>query len=253
MDEPNADSSNYPQHIISELAATKVKVALSGDGADELFMGYGWYWKYWNTRKVERLKNVIFSNQLKEHLKNIEVFSSSDRKKLWRDSSVVTNNIEKRGINTINLFDLTVYLPGQLLIKVDRTSMMHSLEIRSPFLDYKLAEFVYNLPTKYKMDRKSGKIILKDILSEIMPHDFVYRRKQGFGAPIREWLQKEDIKSFVKKTLSENKNVQNLFQEDAISEIIKDFYEKGEEKARYKIWSLLCLTLWFNSHQKYHE
>lgn len=266
MDEPHADSSDFPQHLISQLASSKVKVALSGDGADELFMGYGWYWKYWNTRKIVRLKNMIFSGQFKEHLKNVEVFSKTDRLGLWKNPSVVedriekecTNILESRGTKKINLFDLTVYLPGQLLTKVDRTSMMHSLEVRSPFLDYKLAEFVYNLPEKYKMNKKSGKIILKDILTEIMPREFIYRRKQGFGAPIKEWLRTEDVKKFVEKTLGKTSEgdenaMYNLFKREKIFAILSDFYDKQDDSMQYKIWSLLCLALWFNSHQKYHE
>ena len=254
MDEPHADSSDFPQHLISQLAASKVKVALSGDGADELFMGYGWYWKYWNTRKIVRLKNLFFSNQFKEHLKNVEVFSKADRLSLWKDTSIASDRIKKECAKNINLFDLTTYLPGQLLTKIDRTSMMHSLEIRSPFLDYKLAEFVYNLPQKYKMDKKSGKIILKDILTEIMPKEFVYRRKQGFGAPIKEWLWTETMKKFVEKILGdENLRIYAIFKKEKISAILNDFYDKQDDSAQYKIWSLLCLALWFNSHQKYHE
>ena len=143
MDEPHADSSNFPQHLISELASSKVKVALSGDGADELFMGYGWYSKYGiYIRKIVQLKNFFFSNQFKEHIKNISVFQKNERKKLWKNFGEISDDIVDHAINTIkgngvrkiNFFDLTTYLPGQLLYKIDRTSMMHSLEIRSLFL-----------------------------------------------------------------------------------------------------------------------
>ena len=95
MDEPHADSSNLSQHLISELASSKVKVALSGDGADELFMGYGWYWKYWNTSKIIQLKNILSSSQFKEHLKYVAVFSKKDRSQLWKDSSFLSDEIEK--------------------------------------------------------------------------------------------------------------------------------------------------------------
>ena len=261
LDEPHADSSNFPQHLISKLASSKVKVALSGDGADELFMGYGWYWKYWNTTKIIRLKNMFFSNQFKEHLKNIELFSKSDRLSLWKNSSIAKDRLKKenpdifttRGLKKINLFDLTTYLPGQLLVKIDRTSMMHSLEIRSPFLDYKLAEFVYSLPDKFKIDKKSGKIILKDILSEIMPKEFVYRRKQGFGAPVKEWLNTEQVKKFVMETLDNDAYLCKIFKKEKIAEIISDFYQNKNNNAQYKVWSLLCLELWFKSHKEYHE
>ncbi|MEK7180182.1 MAG: asparagine synthase (glutamine-hydrolyzing) [Patescibacteria group bacterium] len=261
MDEPHADSSNLSQHLISELASSKVKVAMSGDGADELFMGYGWYWKYWHTRKIVRLKNIFVSNQFKEHLKYVAIFSKKDRFDLWKDISFLSDSIEKKyvgkikgnGTQQINFFDLTTYLPGQLLTKIDRTSMMHSLEIRSPFLDHALAEFVYNLPEKYKMDRKNGKIILKEILCEIMPKDFVYRKKQGFGAPVKEWLRIETVKKFVEKTLSENSELYRIFKKEKILDIVNNFYQKHNDAAQYKIWSLLCLALWFKFHQKYHE
>ncbi|MEK7213780.1 MAG: asparagine synthase (glutamine-hydrolyzing), partial [Patescibacteria group bacterium] len=249
MDEPHADSSNFPQHLISELASSKVKVALSGDGADELFMGYGWYWKYWNTSKIIRLKNMLFSNQFKEHLKNIAIFSRKDRLNLWKDSSVINTDIERGSQGNINLFDLTTYLPGQLLTKIDRTSMMHSVEIRSPFLDYKLAEYVFNLPEKYKMDKKSGKIILKDILTEIMPKEFVYRKKQGFGAPINEWLKKDDVKKYIEKTIYKSESLNILFKKEEISMIFDEFYKNSQ--SGHKIWSLLCLSIWFKYNKKY--
>jgi asparagine synthase (glutamine-hydrolysing) len=256
MDEPHADSSDFPQHMLAELASTKVKVALSGDGADELFMGYGWYWKYWNTSKLIRLKNLLFSNQLKEHIKNVGVFGKKERYHLWKNpKKFIYKGTDKeiRKNKSINTFDLTTYLPGQLLTKIDRTSMMHSLEVRSPFLDYKLAEYVYNIPEQYKMDRKSGKIILKDILSEIMPEEFVHRRKQGFGAPIHIWLKKQDIKEHIMKIILDNESLNKLFKKDQISYIFDEFYKKNNNNYKYKIWTLLCLAIWFTHHKKYHE
>jgi asparagine synthase (glutamine-hydrolysing) len=261
MDEPHADTSNFPQHLISELVSSKVKVALTGDGADELFMGYGWYWKYWNTRKIVRLKNMFFSTQYREHLKNMSIFSKKDRQQLWKETDSINENFEKEcfgkseknNVKKINLFDLTTYLPGQLLTKIDRTSMMHSLEVRSPFLDYQLAEFVYNLPEKYKMDKKSGKIILKDILAEIMPKEFVYRRKQGFGAPINAWLREKKMEKLVKNTLNNNSPIYSYLKKEEVAKIIEKFYTKKDESYSYKIWSLLCLNLWFILHYNDYE
>jgi asparagine synthase (glutamine-hydrolysing) len=131
--------------------------------------------------------------------------------------------------------------------------MMHSLEIRCPFLDYKLAELVYNLPEKYKMDRKNGKIILKDILAEIMPREFVYRRKQGFGAPVKEWLRTEKNKKYVEQTLQKSPQLAKIFKNKKIAQLLDDFYHgKDDDKSQYKIWTLFCLALWFESHEKYH-
>lgn len=257
FDEPHADTSNFPQHLVSELASTKVKVALSGDGADEFFLGYGWHWKYWNTTKLVRLKNVIFSNPFKEHLKTIAVFSFKERKRLWKNSSQVNNDIvdesvkaiSKNDLKKINLFDLTTYLPGQLLSKVDRTGMMHSLEIRSPFLDHKLAEYVYNLPTKYKTDMKSGKIILKDILTELMPREFVYRRKQGFGAPVIEWLRTKKMENFVMEKMNEKALIYEYLEKKEVDRLLTDFYERKNNDGSLRIWTLLCLELWLRSRK----
>jgi len=258
MDEPHADSSDFPQHLVSQLAASKVKVALSGDGADELFMGYGWYWKYWNTRKITRLKNALFSNPFKEYIKYISIFSKNERQNLWKNFDVVNEDIisdapkelRNNGVQKINIFDLTTYLPGLLLTKADRTSMMHSMEVRSPFLDHRLAEYVYNLPIEYKMDKKSGKIILKDILSEIMPKEFVYRRKQGFGAPIAAWLKTKRMQEFVHEKLGNNARIYEFLKKSEVQRYISEFYEKDNITAQQKIWSLLCLELWLQKHQK---
>jgi asparagine synthase (glutamine-hydrolysing) len=255
MDEPHSDSSDFPQHLLSELTSSKVKVALSGDGADELFLGYGWYTKYWNVQKHIQLKNALFSNPFKEHLKLISVFSKSDRKKLWKNPSFVNNDLMTRevekmrsnGIKKINLFDLTTYLPGQLLTKIDRTGMMHSLEVRSPFLDHKLAEYVYNMPLKWKNDGTNGKIILKDILTEIMPEKFVYRRKQGFGAPVRIWLKTEEMKNVVYKNLDDKSMISGFLKEKEVKKILDDFYIRNDNEVYYKIWSLLCLELWLKT------
>lgn len=257
FDEPHADSSDFPQHLVSELASSKVKVALSGDGADELFLGYGWHWKFWNTRKIVQLKNTLFSNPFREHLKSISVFDEASRRALWKDTSAMRHegadflvtDSKENGLGKINKYDVTTYLPGQLLTKIDRTSMMHSLEVRCPFLDYQLAEYVYNLPEAYKTDRKSGKIVLKEILLEIMPKEFVYRRKQGFGAPVKEWLKMPEIRSFAEQTLSSpHARLYTFLKQEEVSKLLESFYSGKEPNVFYRIWVLLCLELWLQSH-----
>ena len=258
FDEPHADSSDFPQSLLSQFAATKVKVALSGDGADELFMGYGWDQKHWNLSLRKHTIEKLFFNPFEGYVKNISIFSKKEREELWGknqgyvetfiSSDIADSTLDP--IDKINLFDLTTYLPGQLLSKVDRMSMMHGLEVRSPFLDYKLAEFVYNLPMEFKMNRNNeNKIILKDILSEIMPKEFVYRRKQGFGAPVKEWLKMPSLKTLVAEKLGEHAHIHRFLDKLAVQEIIRSFYETaGGEDAFYKVWVLLCLELWMESH-----
>ncbi len=254
MDEPHGDNSNFPQHLISKLASSKVKVALTGDGADELFMGYGWYQKKMHIPRW-RL-DLIFKDAFAIQQKMITMFDDKEINKLVKSGVNKNENYLKailRGvkdpIDKINIFDLKFYLPGQLLSKIDRTSMMNSLEVRSPFLDTRLAEYVYNLPSSYKFSKNQNKIILKDILADTFPHDFVYRRKQGFGAPIKDWLKQDKMRQLIKANLLDKQAfISNYLNQDYIAKIMADF-DSGKRNSEYKLWVLLCLGIWFGRHK----
>ncbi|MDP2705013.1 MAG: asparagine synthase (glutamine-hydrolyzing) [Patescibacteria group bacterium] len=255
FDEPHADSSDFPQSLLSQFAAQKVKVALSGDGADELFMGYGWYNKHMNLSWKAHTFEKMFLNPFEGYVRNISIFSPSERKRLWGQNTYVkeflNSSVGRESLNSIekiNIYDLTTYLPGQLLTKIDRMSMMHSLEVRSPFLDHTLAQFVYNLPIKYKMNRSENKIILKDILAESMPKEFVYRKKQGFGAPVEEWLNTPRLKGLVLEKLGDKASIYSILRKEEVQNIVSSFYSKGKKLLYYKVWVLLCLELWLESH-----
>jgi len=255
FDEPHGDPADFPQHLVSELAASKVKVALSGDGGDEVFLGYGLYWGYWNSSKLARLRNALLSNPYREHLRHHTVFPASLRRTLWQQAPAMESidqlvpQVAGNGIQKMNLFDIHTYLPGQILTKVDRASMMHSLEVRSPLLDYQLAEFVFNLPEKYKTDRTSGKLILKDLLAEVMPREFVDRKKQGFGAPVRKWLSEEKMRAYVEEKLGDSARVYTFLRKQAVRDFIAKTYAATRPKAYYQLWTLLCLELWLRAHE----
>jgi len=256
FDEPHGDSADFPQHLVSELAASKVKVALAGDGGDELFLGYGNYFAYWNRPKLMRLKNILFSNPYREHIKSITVFPAHLRRTLLKDNSRVGKEAAdslvppmQNGLDKINMFDITTYLPGQLLAKVDQTSMMHGLEIRCPLLDHHLAEFAYNLPTEYKTDRTTGKLILKDLLREIMPNEFVDRKKQGFGAPVRKWFAEPHMRAYVEKQFAPGAPIFAVVHESAARTHITKTLAGKDPKSYYQLWVLLCLAVWMQKHK----
>ena len=260
FDEPHADSSDFPQYLLSKFTATKVKVALSGDGADELFLGYGWYTRHKNLSYRAHFKEKVFMNPFDGYINAIQIFTPKERKKLWKNCVYINKdfisdevkNSKLSSVEKINLFDITTYLPGQLLVKADRMGMMNSLEVRSPFLDHYLAEFVYNLPDDYKTGNTIFKRILKDILGETMPDEFVHRRKQGFGAPVKKWLRKETFKKEIYERLyNSNADIYSMMSERFVKIMIDDFYLKGNDRYNYKIWVLYCLELWFNSHKQY--
>lgn len=255
FDEPHGDSANFPQHLVSELASKHVKVALSGDGGDELFMGYGWYFQHWHRPKLMQLKAFLFSNPYKEYLKSITVFPASMRRTLLKNSKDIGHeHIDQLvsptsdAIQNINAYDLSTYLPGQLLTKVDQASMMHGLEVRCPLLDHELAEFVVNLPKEFKMNRGTGKLLLKDLLAEIMPRPFVDRKKQGFGAPVRKWLCQEKMHAYVENQFAPGASVYAYLNEDAVQSFIKNVYKTERAKGYYQLWVLLCLEIWLKKH-----
>lgn len=251
FDEPHADTSDFPQHLISQLAAQKVKVVLSGDGADELFLGYKWHVKQTDSKQKNNSSD-IFHNRLQ----SICAFPSSDRTLLWNDTNALNDEVVAKSaykenfspIDKTTIFDLTSHLPGQILTKVDRASMMHGLEVRSPFLDTALIEFVFNLPYEYKVRNGEQKYILKDILTEYMSSDFVYRRKQGFGAPIEYWLNNPTMKEYVYGKLDNSAKIRLLFSKGSIERYLADFYvnEQKHERAAQRLWVLLCLERWMS-------
>lgn len=262
LDEPNADASIIPTYLISKLAHSKnTKVLLSGDGADELFLGYGWYWTHWNIGWGHKIENFnLFPRQFHDYLEKITYISKKERKRLWKNRKFANSNIitdfsngeNLSDLDKINIYDLNMYLPGDLLSKIDRSSMMASVETRAPFLDKDLVEYVYNIPIEYKTDKKKGKIILKDILEEIMPKEFVHRNKQGFGPPINNWLEKEELKELVKKLfISSDASIYSFLNKNYIQNLINKFFEDKDKKHGMKIWILLCLELWYKNNEKY--
>lgn len=254
FDEPHADTSDFSQHLISRLASQQVKLVLSGDGADELFLGYKWHIKYENLKLNKGISSKSSSDPFHERLYSICAFPSQQREMLWNSSNMINDDILAKDIykdiydpmDRVTIFDLTSHLPGQILTKVDRAGMMHGLEVRSPFLDTKLVEFAFNLPYEYKVRNGEQKHILKDILAEYMPSDFVYRCKQGFGAPIEQWLRNPTMKTYVYTKLGPDARIRSILSEKNIDKCLYDFYvnERKHERAAQRLWVLLCLERW---------
>lgn len=260
LDEPHADSSNFPQHILSQKISEHVKVALTGDGADEFFMGYGWYWKHEQLPFIARWYQKLFSNPFEGFIKRTQIFSPNERQTLFKDkqtvrAALVPTSIKDApvdAITKIGLWTTSVYLPGQLLSKIDRASMLHSLELRSPFMDTALATYAFNIPFEYKCNPKKniGKVILKDILAEYMPTEFVHRRKVGFGAPMQAWLKSPEfadlIQTYLKRTTA---RIYNYLDHAAVQSEL-DRWSEGARGSELKVWTLLCLAMWLDIHHE---
>lgn len=261
FDEPFADSSSVPTHLLATFAREQVPVVLSGDGGDELFFGYGHYRAHRHLslpRKVMRaLRDGLFGYQ-PNHLM-LFFPSTSERQNLWRNPTSVEDDLSpylnlseaETDLQKINLTDFFMTLPGDILTKIDRSSMMHSLEVRSPFLQHELAEFVYNLPDTFKTNRDHGKILLARAFEGLIPSDFFTRKKQGFGAPITQWLRKEELRPLVDSLIKPTAHINSLMKEKEIRSII-DAFNDGDGRLARRVWTLLSLELWLQAHPEYH-
>lgn len=279
-DEPFADSSAIPTKLVSEMARKHVTVALSGDGGDELFMGYGMYqWAkrlhrplskaFHNpiARLLERGPNrykraaQVFKwtdpNRIKSHIFSQEqyYFSHAEIEALLLDDmpkeiDIVEDIHLRRDLSPEEeqaYFDLINYLKDDLLVKVDRASMSHSLEVRVPLLDHRIVEFALNLDQTFKMRGKDSKLILKNLLYRMVPQELFDRPKWGFSIPLIKWL-KTDLRYLIEDHLNPKVvDEAGLVHPRAVQELIKRF-DAGEDYLYNRIWTLALLHKWYMSN-----
>jgi asparagine synthase (glutamine-hydrolysing) len=275
FDEPMADSSMIPTYMVSNLVKKYCTVALGGDGGDELFGGYTSHKSFYRLSK--RYQNIplrvrkpiatIAKNILpvgfkgRNYLMNFgldfkkevplfsEMFDSNYRKKLLPNNDnnlaeVITTKFvisDNDLIQRLTRTDFKNYLPEDILVKVDRASMMNSLELRAPFLDYRLIEFAYSkVPSSMKTTTQDQKIILKQLAKKILPQEFDFKRKQGFSIPIYDWLKESG--SFRDLFWSVLKDSECIFDSKTINKLLEG-QDKGYSNGE-RIFSLVLFELW---------
>ncbi len=285
FDEPFGDSSALPTYLVSELAAGHVKVALSGEGGDELFGGYYTYVADLLARRVGRLaplarplaealpsrtdrvgfdyKAKRFARAaalppLERHHAWKEIFSPQLRTELAGEGAADWDPVdlyraryaETAGAEPLARMqdvDLGIYLVDDLLVKTDRLSMAHSLEARVPFLDQQVAEFAFSLPRRMKVRGFQKKRLLRKALEPLLPKEIVHGRKQGFSIPIAAWLR-GPLEPFAREVLSPGAiERQGLLDPAAVTPIL-DRHISGQEDLSRQIWGLMALTLWFDRY-----
>ena len=285
FDEPFADASALPTFLVSKKTSEHVKVALTGDGGDEVFGGYNKYYinninkSYTNflSKKTHQFLKKMASPLLKTkddnrglRFKVRKAMDSIDYNNnfYWNIISLgfkeheinqllkkQSNNIfeyYKKNLNlneSVSLYDLRridkhVSLEGDMLVKVDRTSMLTSLECRAPFLNKKLWDFTNSLPDNYLIHKRSKKYILKEAFKEVFPSNFLEKSKKGFGVPVGDWLRsflKEELIHYTNKKFVEE---QNLFNYPYIEKLINN-HITGYEDNTFKVWSYYCFQKWY--------
>jgi len=284
FDEPFADSSALPTYLVSRLAAEHVKVALSGEGGDELFGGYYTYAAdLWadqlaplaravrplvealpaSTRKAsldykaKRFVRAAHLPPLERHHGWKEIFSPEARAELTGRHTTFdpvdvyrARYAETAGapqLARLQDVDFGVYLVDDLLVKTDRASMAHSLEARVPFLDPLVTNLALALPTRLKVRGLAKKVLLRKAVEPLLPSEVVHGRKRGFSIPAAAWLRGE-LEPFARETLApESLQRQGFFRPEPVTRLI-DEHVAGREDWSRQLWGLLAFTLWYERH-----
>ena len=154
------------------------------------------------------------------------------------------------GFDDINgelYLDLKTYLVDNILVKVDRMSMATSLETRVPLLDHKIIEFLFKLPGNVKLKGKTTKWIFKKTMERLLPHENIYRKKEGFSIPIKHWLR-QDLKDLMCDTLQEKRiKEEGLFNPETVRQMI-DAHLKARKNLSHQLWALLVFEIWKNQN-----
>ena len=264
LDEPLADSACIPTLMLSEAVHQHgIKVALSGEGSDECFLGYQPYFdildiynqKTIATNSHHTIEGIDLSNaaHYQERFKhNAPIFGSlgetfmSRHKKLLYKNYTDINHLDIYPHNTmrpdqwLSFIDYKIWVSEVLMSKIDRMSMVHSLELRAPFLDHELIEFSLRLPPELRI-ANTNKALLKEVALKYLPHDIVHRQKKGFSSPFIEWLYEEYDTQILDTILDVNKEL-NLWN----SSFIKTLFQEGRKgKFKQHIWTLFIFAKWF--------
>lgn len=291
-DEPYADSSCLPTYFVSSKTVQYVKVALTGDGGDEVFGGYNKYMLPHYRKRVEQYVPGFIKSLLSNKTISDNILNRGDSKSIFSKVKKVVDLLNEETIpghlnllalgfrqhelemlfthETLDLknllekylvkikstddelkqlryIDKKISLEGDMLVKVDRASMLCSLECRSPFLDHRLMEYTYHLPDDYLIYKGNKKRILKDTFKDLLPEGFFNSPKSGFEIPVGEWLR-GPLKKDLLDTLSDtNLQKTELFNIKYIKQLIDEHISNKANHAR-QLWTLYCFQKWFKKN-----
>jgi asparagine synthase (glutamine-hydrolysing) len=293
IDEPFADSSFIPVQLLSRAARQRITVALSGDGADELFAGYRRYradrwlarWQCVPAVVRDRIGSSLRTRLRADRSTRSGEFVRRARKVLAVEGlsegvralalARIFDDVEKRllvpGLNGASSFgldhllgvrrrvggrdaldrqlrtDVSLALPDDMLVKVDRASMAHGLEVRVPFLDHRVVEHALALPTGRKLRGRGSKPALLDVFGASLPRVVRRRRKAGFDAPLTGWLR-GPLRELVRDVLDPRRvAATGVLDPSRVTQLI-DAHESGSADHAWRIWSLLVLCDWSTHH-----
>jgi len=279
-DEPSADAGALPLWFLAQMTSKNVRVVLTGEGSDELFAGYLTYQadRYYSAlRRVPAfLRNaalacalrlpvsdekISFEYKLKRFLQGALLsperahvfwngsFSEAEKRRLFlfadsKPLAAVLAEIPRRpGLQRYLDFDQRYYLPDDILYKVDRISMAHSLEVRPPFLDPRIVDFAARLPEHFKLHGSKSKYVLRRLMKSKLPPAVLRRPKIGFDIPIHEWFR-GILRPFLLDTLSQEAvSTSKLFRWPVVEYLLREHLQR-KANLGYHLWGLMTLLVW---------
>lgn len=289
IDEPFADSSALAVYILSRETRQKVTVALSGDGADEMFAGYNKHMAELKARTgglmpatlgllhpllkhIPQSRNNPLANKIRQMYRFGKAMSLTPAERYWQWASMasaeeassllltpasrelgdqrieqILKHITPRGqFRQVLTTDMHLVLPNDMLTKVDMMSMANSLEVRVPFLDHDLVDWVFSLPDNYKIDSHQRKKILRDTFRTQLPPELYNRNKQGFEVPLLRWFRK-DLKSLITHDLLDDNFIedQKIFDPLQISLLKKKLFSSNPGDSVARVWGLMVFQHWW--------
>lgn len=290
IDEPFADSSAFNFYMLSKFTKQFVKVALSGDGADELFKGYNKHKALLmsenslnkliagttspllslssgsregtlanKTRQLKKFNALVKLSSIEKQkfLASISTQKETDQLLKTKISTAYFDSLFKTNQSLHNFkledtFDLQTVLADDMLVKADRYSMQHGIEIRNPFLDYRVVEFALNLEKNKKISRNEQKIILKKSFEQLLPSEIFTRSKKGFEVPLHKWLTGKFNSEIENKILNKEKiKTEDILNYEAIEGMIKKMHSKNPGDSAAKLWAVIVFESWFTNFKDY--
>lgn len=282
-DEPFADSSAIPTLILSEFARRKVTVALSGDGGDELFAGYTDYMKIHSFKKLKNVPPFNFNTlllflhrlmpdsmsgkkmmyQLAQHIQHlkahISIFNEFDRKELFTPGiqKQIDENAESKVERLLNNYnsdtiigkaqqlDIETFMNDDILVKVDRASMFHSLEVRVPLLDHKLVELAFQMPLELKINNNQLKYIFKKAIRDYLTKNVLDHKKTGFAVPLKKWISNSMHNNVYDKLFDRTNPIYEFLEYNYIRRLYRT-YQGSNRNLERQVWSVFMFSQWLN-------